>query len=279
MFFKTIKLIVKRLLLSVVFFGFMIIPINSNSQIIQEQFEISNTSAFKTGEWLQYRLHYGFLNACYASLTLRNDTINGRPVIHAKGYGRTSGLARLFFRVEDYYESYFFRKNNQPIRFIRNIDEGGYTKNKIVNFNQKNKTAYVNDIKNNKQSIYSIKTNTQDIVSSLYYFRNHLPLRDLVPNEVFKADVFFDDESTNFSLKYIGVEVLETQFGNIECLKFKPLVQKGRVFKTEESVTLWVSNDLNKIPIRVQADIAIGSIKCDLENFKNIKHPFKIKIN
>jgi hypothetical protein len=50
------------------------------------------------------------------------------------------------------------------------------------------------------------------------------------------------------------------------------------VFREEESVTIWVSNDENKIPIRLQADIAVGSIKCDLENFKNLKHPFKIKI-
>ena len=73
--------------------------------------------------------------------------------------------------------------------------------------------------------------------------------------------------------------VLDTKFGQIECLKFIPIVQKGRVFNEEESITLWVSNDLNKVPIRIQADIAVGSIKCDLENFKNLKYPFKIRIN
>jgi hypothetical protein len=65
----------------------------------------------------------------------------------------------------------------------------------------------------------------------------------------------------------------------VECLKLRPYVQSGRVFKEQESVTLWVSNDDNKLPIRLQADILVGSIKADLENFKNLKYPFKIKVN
>jgi len=55
------------------------------------------------------------------------------------------------------------------------------------------------------------------------------------------------------------------------------MVQSGRIFKEQESVTIWISNDKNRIPIRVQADVIVGSIKADLDNFKNLKYPFKIK--
>jgi hypothetical protein len=48
------------------------------------------------------------------------------------------------------------------------------------------------------------------------------------------------------------------------------------VFKEKESVTLWITDDANKVPIRLQADLAIGSIKIDLEKFKNLNYPFKI---
>ena len=54
-------------------------------------------------------------------------------------------------------------------------------------------------------------------------------------------------------------------------MKFRPLVQSGRVFEEQESVTLWVSDDKNRLPVRLQADILVGSIKADLENFKNLK--------
>jgi hypothetical protein len=90
--------------------------------------------------------------------------------------------------------------------------------------------------------------------------------------------MFFDNENYLFKLKFLGKEILETKFGDVECLKFRPYVQSGRVFKEQESVNLWISNDKNKLPVRLQADLAVGSIKCDLENFKNLNNPFNIQL-
>ncbi|MGB1405107.1 MAG: DUF3108 domain-containing protein, partial [Flavobacteriaceae bacterium] len=74
-------------------------------------------------------------------------------------------------------------------------------------------------------------------------------------------------------------ESVESKFGKVKCLKFRPMVQSGRVFNEQESLTLWVSDDQNRLPIRLQADILIGSIKADLENFKNLKYPFNIVVD
>ncbi|HUH46398.1 MAG TPA: DUF3108 domain-containing protein, partial [Arenibacter sp.] len=76
--------------------------------------------------------------------------------------------------------------------------------------------------------------------------------------------------------KYLGTEVLKTKYGRVECLKFRPYVQSGRVFKEQESLSLWVSNDDNRIPIRIQADLRVGSIKADLDGYNGLKHQFKI---
>jgi len=235
--------------------------------------------AFKHSEWLEYRLHYGIFNASYVSLSLNKEKLNGKDIFHARGYGKSTGLLRFFFKVEDIYESYFNINKTQPLRFIRNIDEGGYTKNTIIDFDINKKIAFVNDIKNNQKSNHKIEKNTQDLISTFYYLRNYFSRDKVKINESLDVNIFFDKENYKFNLKFLGVEILNTKFGQIECLKFLPLVQQGRVFREEESVTLWVSNDLNKIPIRIEADILIGSIKCDLENFKNLKHPFKIKIS
>ena len=235
--------------------------------------------AFKHSEWLEYRLHYGIFNASYVSLSLNKEKLNGTDIFHARGYGKSTGLLRFFFKVEDIYESYFNINKTEPLRFIRNIDEGGYTKNTIIDFDINKKIAFVNDIKNNQKSNHKIEKNTQDLISTFYYLRNYFSRDKVKINESLDVNIFFDKENYKFNLKFLGVEILNTKFGQIECLKFLPLVQQGRVFREEESVTLWVSNDLNKIPIRIEADILIGSIKCDLENFKNLKHPFKIKIS
>jgi Protein of unknown function (DUF3108) len=89
--------------------------------------------------------------------------------------------------------------------------------------------------------------------------------------------MFFDNESTKFKLKYLGNEDIETKFGKISCMIFRPLVQSGRIFKEEESLTVWISNDDNKIPVRIKASLAVGSIKADLDSFKGLKYSFKVK--
>ena len=91
--------------------------------------------------------------------------------------------------------------------------------------------------------------------------------------------MFFDEENYLFKLKFLGYDILNTKFGYVDCIKFRPYVQSGRVFKEQESVTLWISNDKNKIPVKMKADLKIGAIECDLENFKNLNHQFKIVSN
>lgn len=235
-------------------------------------------NAFKNGEWFEFRIHYGIFNASYVTLELENDTIDGIPVFHAKGYGATTGIARILFKVEDYYDSYFSQETGLPLWFVRNINEGGYTKDLEIRFDHENEIAKINDKKKNMYHEIRVNPNAHDLISAFYYLRNVKNTSSMKPGESVSINMFFDSENYLFKLKFLGLETLNTKFGKISCRKYIPYVQSGRVFREEESVTLWVSNDKNKIPIRLQADIAVGSIKCDLENFKNLKHPFKIKI-
>src|SRR5690606_31975960 len=85
-------------------------------------------SAYQPGEWLKFRLHYGLLNASYATLHVTSGSIEGIPVYHVVGKGKTTGFASIFFKVDDTYESYFGKEDGRPYRFIRKISEGGYTK-------------------------------------------------------------------------------------------------------------------------------------------------------
>jgi hypothetical protein len=136
----------------------------------------------------------------------------------------------------------------------------------------------VKDYKHNTEKTFSIPKNTQDILSAFYYLRNFSNIDKIKPGESVAIDLFFDDETTKFKLKFIGREIIKTKFGTIATMIFRPLVQSGRVFKEQESVTVWISDDENKIPIRIQASLAVGSIKADLEAYKGLQHTFKVKL-
>ncbi|RZJ53458.1 MAG: DUF3108 domain-containing protein [Flavobacterium sp.] len=240
-------------------------------------FDTQKEDAFDTGEYFKFRIHYGIINAGYATLEVKDATINNKKVFHAVGKGYTTGMSKFFFKVEDLYESYFDKENGNPYRYIRKIDEGGYTKNQEGFFNPAENRILVKDYKRKSEKTLVTTDNVQDIVSSFYYLRNHPSIDKLKSGESIVIDMFFDDEITKFKLKYIGIQDITTKFGTVTTMVFKPSVQKGRVFKEEESLTLWITDDDNKVPIRIKADLAVGSIKADLDEYKGLKNPFKVK--
>ena len=136
---------------------------------------------------------------------------------------------------------------------------------------------HVKDYKNNNEKTFVTPRNTQDILSSFYYLRNYPGIDKIKPGESITIDMFFDDETTKFKLKFVGRENITTKFGVVPSMIFKPLVQSGRVFKEKESVTVWISDDDNRLPIRIKADLAIGSLKADLDAYKGLNNPFKTK--
>ena len=241
-------------------------------------FDSQKPDAYDSGEWFKFRIHYGFINAGYATLEVKEAVKDNKKIYHAIGKGYTVGMSRFFFKVDDNYESYFDKVTNKPFQYVRKIDEGGYTKNQEGFFNQDNNKVLVKDYKNKTEKTFSVTENVQDIVSTFYYLRNHPNIDKLKVGEAIVVDMFFDDEVYKFKLKFIGREDLKTKFGTAPTMIFRPIVQSGRVFKEEESLTVWISDDENKIPLRIKASLAVGSIKADLDGFKGLKNPFMVKL-
>lgn len=233
--------------------------------------------AFQVGEYFKFRIHYGIFNASYASLQIKNEQLNGKPVYHIIGEGKSTGLLDLFFGVDDNYETYIDRNTVKPYRFIRKINEGGYTKDIQIDFDHNNNSALVFDKEANKKYTQKIEPNTQDMMSAFYYLRNTVDHTALKGGEEFIVPMHFDDENFSFKLKFLGRETIRTDFGKISALKFVPYVQSGRVFKEKESLNVWISDDYNKIPLKIKAKLRVGSITADLTSYNGLKHDIQFK--
>jgi hypothetical protein len=240
-------------------------------------FDTLKEEAFSGGESLKFRVHYGILNAGYATLDVKEEVLNNVPVYHVIGRGYSIGMTKFFFEVEDVYESYIDKDTKNPYQFVRKINEGGYTKNQEGFFNQRTNRILVKDYKHKTEKAFDFPDNAQDILSSFYYLRNYPNINKIKVGESVIIDMFFDNEITKFKLKFIGREDIKTKFGVVSTMIFKPLVQSGRIFKEQESLTIWISDDYNKIPIRIKATLLVGSIKADLEEYKGLNNPFKFQ--
>ena len=264
-----LKLILSAAVITGSFLAFT--PNNDQSLKSQADLRKVNQRSFKKGEFLQYDVHYGFFDAAEATLEVEPSakSINGRKTMHVVGKGKSKGALRWFFKVDDRYETYIDEEAILPWRFERHIREGDFELDRSINFDQfKNKaTVFQKDTKD-----YKVKPNTQDLLSAFYYART-LDLQSAKLGQEFVINTFFDMEMYPLKIKFLGREEVSTPMGDFNCLKFRPMVEKGRVFKEEEDMTLWISDDANKVPIRLKTDLLIGSIKMDLVKTKNLSAP------
>jgi len=239
----------------------------SNSQELRMQ----KNEAFKRGEKLTYRMHYGFINAgeMVMEVTEENKLIGGRSTFHVVGTGQTNSSFDLFFKVRDRYETYIDEKAIVPWLFIRRVQEGGYKLNQNQIFNHYKKTV------DSDGKIFEVPENVQEMISAFYFART-LDFSTAKEGEVFEFPCFVDDEVWPLKIRYMGKETIKTDIGKIRCIKFRPVVQKGRVFKKEEDMNAWISDDKNRIPVRAEAKVLVGSIKMDITAFAGLVNPLAL---
>jgi hypothetical protein len=257
--------------LTILLLIFMTIPLRAGNDFC----EIRNT-AFNAGESLNFRVYYTvagvYVGAGEADFTSTLENLNNKPVYHIIGEGKTYSFYDNFFKVRDRYESYIDTLNLQPYKFIRNIYEGGYKKYENVNFNKIANTAITND------GVFKVPACVQDVLSSMYYARN-IDFDKYNPGDKIPFTLFLDQELYGMYIRYVGKETVRTKYGKFKSIKIKPLLLKGKIFDGGEKMTIWISDDKNKIPLRIESPISVGSVKVDMMGYKNLRYQLTSLIN
>ena len=234
-----------------------------------KELPIVNNEAFKRGELLTFRMHYGIIEAGIATLGITEEAreIAGRKTYHVVGLGESRGAFDFFYKVRDRYETFIDEKSIVPWVFLRHVNEGGYTINQSYVFNR-----YSENVNVGNGETFKVEPNMQDMLSAFYAARN-LDLGGAKPGETYAINCFMDKEVWPLKVKFIGRETITTDLGTFKCLKYRPIVQQGRVFKHEEDVNIWITDDKNHIPVLGQADVLVGSIKAELKSYKGLANP------
>ncbi len=230
---------------------------------------------FKTGEKLKYKLRYGFISAATGTLTVQDSKYDfgSKEVMHLSAFGQTSGAFSKFYTVKNQYDSYINKENFLPYLYTENIKENNYRRIEYATFEHKTK-----EVKGKKGTFKSPTVQTFDLVSA-YYFSRNLDFSTLKSGDKFKISYFLNDEIAQLGVEYIGIEKIKSVLGELECIKLSPEISPGRIFKKNSRLYLWVTNDGNRIPVKAQVDILIGSITMDLVSADGLKYPLGTRVS
>ena len=227
-------------------------------------------TAFVVGEVINYTIFYNvvglYVNAGKTDFTVQSSNWNGADAYTFTALGKSNSKYDWIFKVRDKYESVVDAKTLLPYQFTRQINEGSYHHKESLLFNQKNKTV------NNEVGTYKTVECTYDVLSAIYAARN-FNYKNSVLNDKIDLNFFLDKELYPSYFKYLGKEIITTRYGKFKAIKLAPLLVKGTMFEGGEKMTIWVTDDDNHIPVRIQTPIIVGTIKVDMVGFENLRYP------
>lgn len=234
-----------------------------------------NNETFIKGEFLKYRIHYGVINAGYAEMEIEDKAymVNNRPCYHIIGKGYSNSFFDAFYKVRDTYESYMDKEALISWWFKRDIVEGKFKSFTETKFDHYQKKAnYYSRKKEHRQ--YSVPENIQDVISAFYYARTTKDVKNLKPGDRLNLRNFIDEKTVNLEAELIEREVIRVQGEKFKTLKMKLTIEEAGLITDGSKINIWISDDENKIPIRISSHLLVGSLKADLIEYKNLRNPF-----
>ena len=248
----------------------LIALLSAHPVLAQNDFCGLKNISFQHSEKLVFKVFYNmgriWVGAGEAVFTTTREKLNNKNVLHIVGDGKTYKTYDWFYKVRDKYETYIDEETMLPLKFVRNVNEGGFKIYNSITFDQNNGRAV------STNGVFNVPKCIQDVLSSIYYARN-IDYNKYQPGAKIPFTMFLDDEVYRLYIRYLGKEKIKTKYGTFNTIKISPLLIEGTIFKGGEKMTVWVTDDNNHLPVRVDSPILVGSIKVDLMGYDNLRNP------
>ena len=235
--------------------------------------------SFTKGEVLHFKMTYGIFTVGRGSANIHPNyfKLNGRDCFKVDVFGKTVGLVDWVADVDDQWGAYVDTAALVPHMFYRKIREGNYKKDEQTYFDHPNKKISVKatDRKTGKYKdpkFYEAPPQVRDMISGFLLLRT-MDLSRIKINDTLLIAGFFEDEFYKLRIVYKGKEVIRTKIGKIHTIVFKPVMPKNQLFDGENSITAYFSDDKNRIPVKIDAEMFIGSAGVELTDYKGMRNP------
>jgi hypothetical protein len=267
------KKLVSGIVVSLVLFSF--------SGEKQKVFPVIKNESFSKGEQLEYRVNFLGITVGKAitKVDAKSHNINSRPCFKIDAFGETTGISWLY-RVKDNWGAYIDTAAFVTHTSYRKISENNYRKDELVNFDHTHKKAKVK-IMNKETGVYEdvndfdIPENATDLVGGFIQMR-FFDFKKIKVRDTVSISGFFEDTSYKLKIIYKGKQTISTRMGKIPCHLMVPIMPDNKLFNGENSISVWISDDGNRIPVKIQAKMFIGHTGLELVGFRGLRNQLKI---
>jgi hypothetical protein len=262
------------------FFALAIL-LSSFSSGYQTYPKVPNES-FSKGEVLQYKMTYGIFQVGVGSTVINRDyhKMNNRDCFKVDVYGKTTGLVNWVADVDDNWGAFIDTVALVPHMTYRKIREGRYRKDEVITYDHQNQKveAKVLDQKTGffkESKVYDAPPQVRDLIAGFMYMRT-MDFSRLKVNDTVTVEGFYEDTVYKLKVVYKGKETIRVKAGKFRAIVLKPMMPDNKLFSGENSITAWFSDDKNKIPLKVNANMFIGSAGVELTSYTGVRNPINI---
>lgn len=253
--------------------GIGILSVLSAGFIALNTYRRVTNNSFGPGEHLEYKVRYGFLNAAQAVVDVSPTLykVNDRPCYRVNVDARTLGAFDVVTRIRDTWRSYIDTSAILPQKFYTNLQENSYRKEENITFNHETNTVKAEE--RTERDVFKVPDNVHDLISG-YYFLRTIDFNKISNGQIIEVPAFYDDTIYNMKVRYRGKDVVKTKQGKLHVIKLNPVLPPGnKLFKEEESIRIFVSDDTNKVPVKVEVDFWVGAMIMELKQNNGLKQP------
>jgi hypothetical protein len=241
--------------------------------------------SFERGEVLKFKMTYGIFTVGRGSATIHPNyfKLNNRDCYKVDVFAETVGMVNWVTDIKNQYGAYVDTAAIIPHMFYRRQREGHYKKDEQTYFDHANRKIRVStaDKKTGKFKepvVYDATPQVRDMISGFLYLRI-MDFSELKKNDTVVVTGFFEDEFYKLKIVYKGKETIRTKVGKVRTLVFKPMMPKNQLFDGENSITAYFSDDKNRIPIKIDAQMFIGSAGVELTDHSGLRNPLNVVKN
>lgn len=237
--------------------------------------KLVNDLPIHPGEQLEFRLSYGWFTVGQATWVTEKNfvTSGGEKCYKIKVTAGSSGLLGVFAKVDDEWGEHMRVRDFMPMMAYRDLEEGKYILDEKTYFNYDSREIRTEAIRKGKEKPTKYFTMDKDRLGMLGGFTQMrcVDYDKYKPGDRIKIEAFFEGEPYNLDLIYKGKEQLKSKVGKLWTYKLVPLMPENRLFPGKEPITVWISADKNRLPLRADANMYFGTAYVELTNYKNIK--------